>query len=370
MAVTTYRAQAQEQHQDPGTPAPAPAATAPAGNAAPAALPSFEAELAAFKAEGHKVDPDDSPAVQSGVKVAPAETGDGDEATAEADDSSDEAEDEGEPAAEAKGSESASELIDYAKLVAAVDSDDLPALIEALGPAADKLLTSKAHKTLRIQAKELGKKIAEAEAADKRATALAERLDAKYSDPIAVRKAVETQAPDACDKFIDYAEKTIGAPWNDIMKWVGKNLAGRPERLQVKARAETAATAKQETERQEAVKQTQAWVNAEVTKADATLLSEMPEITDMIIDEIKTGYARGVDHPAKALPLVLKKLEAQHAKLSKIIERKSKGRKAKASTPAPAPAARAGRIPANPKTVERTLAEDIADFMRENNIRK
>lgn len=342
-----YRQQLQEQHQE--VPAATPAAAAPQTPA------SVSDDIAAFLK--------DEPAALGGEDTAELDDGAGDYpalAQVPDDDEADEGAETTETPAEAQG-------VDVAKLTAALKAEDLPAFIEALGPAADKLLTSKAHKALRIAARDLTKQKAAVVEAQAQATTLTDKLVEKYSDPIEIRKATVANSPDAVDKFIDYAEKTVGADWNAIMQWVAKGLAGRPERLAAKAKAATTATETQTTAQKAALVQTQTWVTAEVTKTDPEMLKDAPEIVDLVIDEIRKGYAAGITTPAKALPLVLKKLEAQHARLAKLLARKG-GKKPKVEA-APAPAARVGKRADADATRPRTLEEDIAWTKKEMGVK-
>lgn len=260
----------------------------------------------------------------------------------------------------------ASDNVDLHKLVEAIDTKNVAALVEALGPAAEDLLSSKSHATLRHQIKDAIAATKKANDAEKKADDVANRLAAKYSDPIAVRKSIETGDKDAVDKFIDYAEKTCGADWNTVMRWVSKGLGGRPERLAIKKQeAETAVVAKTAQESQ-ALEQTRAWVAEGLKAKDPTLATEAPELVDLVIEEMRAGFHSGVTTTAKALPLVLKKLEAQHAKLSKILAKTGTKKKVES---APAPAARVGTRADATKTRRTTLDEDIAATKREMGLR-
>lgn len=270
----------------------------------------------------------------------------------------DDADDSSQPAKVAK-KDSPSDKINLAKLTEAVDSNDLPGFLEALGPAAQELLTSKAHKTLRIQVKDAEAKIKSAVAAEQKASNIATKLQEKYSDPIAVRRMIEAQDPKAVDAFLDFAEKTTGADWNSIMKWTAKGLIGRPERLATKAKEVTKQAATKSAEETLAMQQTRDWVTAGIKAKDESLLSEAPEMVDLVIEEIRAGYSRGIDSPAKAIPGVLNKLEAQHAKLTKILAKGGKPA-AKVAKPEAAPSGRIGKIGPDQKTRRSTLEEDIA----------
>lgn len=339
-----------------GSPAPA---VLPSQNS-PAAPTSVDADIAAFlkeepgAASGESSDSlSDTEGGDASDSPALAQVSDDEEANAEAQEG-----DETQEASKAKDSDK----LDYVKLVAAVDNEDLPGLIEALGPAAEKLLTSSAHKALRLAAKDLTAKKKAAAEAEAKAHSLATKLADKYSDPIEIRKAVQSQDVKAVDLFVDYAEKTVGADWNAIMKWVAQGLAGRPARLEAKKQAEAAQQQQQTKEQRDALEATQNWVKTEVTKADAQLLTDLPDVVDLVIEEIRGGYHRGVVNPAKALPLVLKKLEAQHEAIGRILARKNKGKKA--STTA-TPAARVNTKADQGKTRPKTLEEDIAEFKKE-----
>lgn len=334
---------------------------------ASAAPPSLSADIAAFIAEGHRPEAPVVPADQTEAADEAAEADEGAEPAVADDADQTEADVADEPEEKPKPAGKDSEKVDVKKLQAAVDAVDLPAFLAALGPAAEKLLTSKAHKALRLQSKELSKQLTAATQAETKAESIATKLNEKYADPIAVRKAVQEGKPEAVDLFIDHAEKTTGVDWNTLIKWVAKGLVGRPERLVSKDKVKTEAATKDTSERAAAVEQAKAWVTAEVTKVDAQLLADMPELADMVLDEIRQGFSAGVDNPKKALPLALKKLRAQHTRIGKLLERTSKP-KTRSETPAPAPAARAHRAPTDPKTAPKSLGEDIAEFMRDNNL--
>lgn len=319
---------------------------------APSTPQSAAADISAFLAEPGNAPSADAPAADpeaSGETAAPVGDGvppDPDDAAAADDD----APGEGDPPAPAVGA------VDSAAILAAIEAKDPAAFIEALGPAADDVLTGKAHKVLRLQLKD-----AKAETA--KWQQIAQGLSVQYGDPIAARKASE--AGDV-DTFVDMVEKWGGHSWNDLMKWVAKGIQGRPERLEAKqrdaAKAETAKTAEQA----KALEETRVWVGDSLKKADAKLLESAPELVDLVIEEIKSGLAKGIDSPAKALPLAKAKLKTQYERLHAVF---GAGSAPRPKAPAPAPAARLDKdTPTNTRPM--TLQEEIAAFVRAEGLKK
>ncbi len=326
----------------------------------PIAIAPASDDIAAFLAEGHKPDSSEAPEGEvESTETADETSTDDSDTTTDTDDNTDTSD-----TKETKV-KLPSDSVDFAKLVEALDTKDVATLMEALGPLADEMLSSKSHKTLRLQAKDL--KIAQkaAQQAEEKANELIDKLSNKYSDPIEVRKAIDSKDPGAVDKFIDYAEKTTGATWNDIIRWVVGGMAGRQTRLQQKAVEAETASVKNAQSQAEALEQAKTWVSGAVTKVDAALLTEAPEIVDLIINEIKTGYSKGITSPAKALPLAMAKLKDQHDRLTKLFARKNKK-----ATPAPAVSAKVGTNADNNKpTRVLSVDEEIAAFKKELGIK-
>jgi hypothetical protein len=204
-----------------------------------------------------------------------------------------------EPEAEAEPTGNADALLE------AIDSGDVRQLIAALGDKAEALLGSKAHGALRVAAREL-------DAKEKRLATTAERLDSKYADPIAVRKACEAGAENAFDLFADYVEKTTGRTWNDVLKWAAKAAIGRGERLTAQAAEGKAKEEKRATAQAEVM----TWVQSGIKGKP---IAAVPNAAQLVYDKIKEKHAHGIDTPAKAIPLVLADLRKHHATLAKVV---------------------------------------------------
>lgn len=327
----------------------------------PAPDASLDADIAAFIAEGHE--PGDEPGLEDEPEPdSTEEPGDDDEAdddagadddgevaaedSAEADD--DEADDDDE---EPEPAPSIGPAVSLKALKAALDADDPVAFVKALGAKAETLLTGKAHRALRLQVKEF-------ETAQGKATMLATQLGEKYGDPIAARKAAEAGDVDA---FLTMVEKWAGHPWNEVAKWVTNGIAGRPARLEQKARDDASALTLAKAKQEQAVAEMTAWVDGGVKKLAPELHD--PETIALVVEEIRAGFNSGVTTPAKAIPLVRKKLEAQYQRLHKVFGGK------RPKTPAPAPSSRIARAEVGGSTREASLDEDIADFMKEHGLR-
>ncbi len=312
---------------------------------------TLDADIAAFLAEGNKPD---EPLVETPPDaVAEADTG---EADAETDDPApaalaDSDADNSDPEGDAEGDSEAPPAVADAALQKAIEAGDPIAFVKALGPNAEKLLGSKAHIALRLAVKDADKRITEASTQTAKAQELAEALGKKYSDPIAARKAAETGNPDA---FIDMVERWSGGhPWNDIMKWVSSCLAGRPARLEAKQRQETGASADAQARQEQKQAEVRAWVDGGVKKLAPELHD--PDVVDLVVAEIRAGYSKGINTPAKALPLVRKKLEERYQRLHKVFGKGASAKPKKGASPAAAAAhtdgGRVGR--------RTTLEEDI-----------
>lgn len=354
-------------------PAPAPKpVTAPIVAPVPPADTTLDADIAAFIAEGHEpgdepglmqeepepepdAEPDDAEETDEDGEddeAEPDEDADGDDSdgSAEVDDAdspSDDEDDAGQPAP------SIASAVDLKALKKALEADDPVAFVKALGTKAETLLTGKAHRALRLQVKEF-------ETAKTTAETLATQLGEKYGDPIAARKAAEAGDVDA---FITMVEKWANHPWNDVAKWVTNGIAGRPARLEQKAREEQSASALAKAKQEQAVAEMTAWVDGGVKKLAPELHD--PETVALVVAEIRAGFNSGVTTPAKALPLVRAKLKAQYERLQKVFGAPGAGKKPRP----PAPSARIQRPEAGGSTRETSLDEDIADFMREQGLR-
>lgn len=248
---------------------------------------------------------------------------------------------------------------DVAALKKAIEADDPAAFVAALGGKAEALLQGKAHTALRKQVKAANDAAAKAVSAQSKADELAKRLSDKYGDPISARKAAETGD---VDSFITLVERWSGHSWNDTMRWATAGMAGRKERLEAKAREANETTVRESAKREQAQAEVRDWCDKGVKKLAPELHS--PEIVELVVAEIKAGFANGVTTPAKALPLVRKKLEAQYQRLHKVF---GKGGKAPAQR-RPAPATKAASA-VGTKTRELSLEEEIASFKREQGLR-
>jgi hypothetical protein len=249
--------------------------------------------------------------------------------------------------------------VDSAAIAAAIKSKDVKAFLEALGPHADALIGGKAHRALRIAAKEADKAAEKAKKKDSDAHSLVKQLADKYGDPIAARKACEDGD---VDSFITLVEKWSGRPWNDVMRWTTQGIAGRKERLDAADREGKAQSQLAAAKKEQAQAEVRQWVDGGVAKLAPEL--HHPEVVEMVMAEIRAGYAKGVTTPAKALPLVKAKLEAQYQRLKKVFDG---GRGDPKPARPEAPAARAARSEGG-NTRPRSLDEEIAAFVRENHL--
>lgn len=310
----------------------------------------IDAEIAAFIAETpagefNATTTEDAGATGDDAGQAPA--GGETEESADADPS--------EPAAEpAKAAD-----VDAAAVTAAIAAKDVQAFLKALGPHADVLLGSKAHRALRIAAKAAEKAAEKATKKDSDAHELVRQLADKYGDPIAARKAAEDGD---VDSFITLVEKWSGKPWNDVMRWATQGIAGRKERLEAADRQTKAQTQQEAAKKEQAQAEVKAWVDGGVKKLAPELHS--PEVVEMVVAEMRAGYAKGITTPAKALPLVRAKLQAQFEHLKKVFDG---GRGAPKAKRPEAPAARVTRSEGG-NTRPRTLDEEIASFVKENGL--
>ncbi len=249
--------------------------------------------------------------------------------------------------------------IDAAAVAAAIKGKDVKAFLEALGPHADAMLGGKAHRALRIAAKEAAKAEEKAKKKDSDANQLVQQLVEKYGDPIAARKAAEDGD---VDSFITLVEKWSGRPWNDVLRWTTAGIAGRKERLEARERETKAQSQQEAAKKEQAQAEVRQWVDTGVAKLAPEL--HHPEVVEMVMSEMRAGYSKGITTPAKALPLVRAKLQAQYERLKKVFDG---GRGAPKPAKTEAPAARAARIDGG-NTKPRTLDEEISAFCRENGL--
>jgi hypothetical protein len=245
---------------------------------------------------------------------------------------------------------------EYDKLTKAIESKDPKAFVEALGDVAPELLGGKAHKTLRLMVKDAQK--ANKEAADTYAKAekVGQLLDAKYGDAIKAREAADKGNVDA---FVELIEKWAGNDWNEIQRWVAKGITGRNERL-VSKKAEAEQATKAQTEQQvKAANEAKDWIKTKLQVSDKQLLESCPEIVDLVFDEFKVSFDKGVRTVREVLPAAKKKLEDRYLALHKVFGNKTQTPTKKA----PSPAAKSPRADKNtrPKTLAEIIAETIAE---------
>lgn len=244
---------------------------------------------------------------------APAE-----EATAEPEEGTEEPAEEQEQAA----------ALDPEAIQAAIKEDgtvDLEALAKALGVSPEALqLTPGQFKAARIETRK-------AKQLMQRAQALSEKLESTYGDQVRARKAaVEGDLNPA----IEFVEGVFGMSWNDLNRAVGDLLQGKPikdleqkrELRELKKReAEREAREKEQAavaEREQQVADAKSWIYASIKAdklADVDLNrqlhdSGMPTVVDMVFEEMRDNYAKGLTDPLKALERVKAKL-ARHAKV-------------------------------------------------------
>lgn len=208
------------------------------------------------------------------------------------------------------------EAIDATALSAAVASGDPERLIDALGDKAEELLGTKAHKTLRLTLREIK------QTRDKLVKA-SENLKAEFGDPVAARNAA-AKGPEGADDAVAAVERFFGTDWASIVKYVNASFAGKPARLEAKARAEQTAQTAAQTVQQAAQGRVRESIVAELKKSDPKLLEADPEVVELVFAKIRDGAKKGVDTPAKALALVKAELRKKHEALSKVFSTERK----------------------------------------------
>lgn len=259
-----------------------------------------EAEfIASFLAEDHS---DTTPEPEPEEAEATDESDDADDTDVDADSAA--ADDSEEAGDEDEDSASPTAKLDTKALTKAIDDEDPKAFIVALGKHADTLLGAKAHKALRMQAKEVRHQ-------EQRAEKITSALMAKFGDPVAARKAAE--AGDA-EAFVESLEKQYGAPWAEMLKFVNASFAGKPARLEAKAKAQHA----EQSAQTEAAAKVKSEIETRVKTSDAKLLKAHPKIIDLVFEKMRTEYKNGINTPAKALAAVKKELQAEHKALAKV----------------------------------------------------
>lgn len=188
------------------------------------------------------------------------------------------------------------------ELEKAIKAKDVKAFIAALGDAANDLLGGKAHKALRLAAKEIRD-------GEERLAKSAKALTERFADPTAAFEAAR-KGPDGADAFVEAIERQAGASWADIVKYVNDSQAGKDARLQAKARADAEKTSADQAKRAEHERTLRTLITDTVKGSDAKLLEADPEIVDDVFRVMKTGWSKGINTPAKALVVVKRRLES------------------------------------------------------------
>ena len=214
--------------------------------------------------------------------------------------------------------------VEVRKALRAKGGVDLIALAKALGVAPEALkLTPSQAKAIRIERRKTQQTL-------ERAAKLSGELEQKYGDQVRARKAA---SEGELQPAIEFVENTFGMSWNELNKMVADLLQGKPigdldqkRELRDLRRQEAERAAKAKADQAEAAKQgkvTEAkrWISSSI-KGDKLCdpgLNEqlraagMPTVVDMVYEELKTNYSRGLTDPKKALERVKGKLE-KHAK--------------------------------------------------------
>jgi hypothetical protein len=270
---------------------------------------NVEAAVASFLADdgggdsGASDDAGAAPEATSDAEETAAEEPAGDEASEEGDDAA--TAEESEEAAEAAAGDAPEKVAgerEPTELEKAIKAKDVKAFIVALGDAANDLLGGKAHKALRLAAKELRD-------GEERLAKSAKALTEQYGDP---KKAFEAakKGAEGADEFVEAIERQAGTSWAEIVKYVNESQAGKDARLQAKAKVETEKTAAADAKRAEHEKTLRTLITDTVKGSDSKLLEADPEIVDDVFRVMKAGWSKGINTPAKALAVVKKRLES------------------------------------------------------------
>lgn len=289
-----------------------------------------QAAIAEFLAEGHKNDDPATPGTEPAGDEPAEPIGD--------DPASDD-----EDGAEARVA--TSDDYDVNAITEAIDAKDVRALINALGPAADELLGSKAHRALRVAIRELTTQ-------EKKVQKIAGDLQAKYGDPIAVRAAA---AKGDINAALDSFERQWGMPWTEIVRQVNAAAAGKPARLEYKAAQAPPLDPQAQQKNADAVLRLKSAITDTVKKVDKKLAG-VPDITDRIYAAMQAGYSRGITTPAKALVVVKADLKKLHATLGTALSSKAEPPPARTRPP---------REEASGKGDKQTEEEFRKSFIRE-----
>lgn len=288
-------------------------------------------------------EPAPKPPAKPDGKAQPKKEPDGNE-DAEVEESAEDGEDPSEDgeSPEAQGALDA-EAVKRLIAEAGEDGVDMLALAQALGVDPEKLkVTPAQHRILRLQQSKAKRMIQQAHD-------LSKRLNEQYGDQVKARKAA---ADGDLNPAIEFIEGTFGMGWNELNRMVGQLLQGKPvkdleskrELIELRkkeaARAEAEKKALEESAAQKKVADAKTWI-ANSLKGDKLATAELnkqlsdagfPTITDLVFEEMKAGYARGLTDPRKALELVKQKLTKQARALSAVV-----GTGKPAPTPKPKP---------------------------------
>lgn len=215
--------------------------------------------------------------------------------------------------------------IDTDALHAALNAEggvDMLALAKALGKEPEDLgVTPAQHLALRVAQRK-------AKGTLQKAENLADKLMKTYGDRVAARRAVSTGdlAP-----AITCVEGIFGMSWNELNRAVAASLAGKPlpdieEKREVRElrkkeqdRADADKKAKEEKATAERADEAKAFITSKI-KGDklaspeiAKLMKEagLPSITELVFEELKSGYSKGLTDPRKALEKVRERLQKQ-----------------------------------------------------------
>lgn len=257
-------------------------------------------------------------------KFTPADEAEGDAAEGDAAEDPEGEETESEEETEDEETATPGEF-DAGAVQAALDAEggvDMIALAKALGKEPEDLAVTPAqHLALRVAQRK-------AKSTLKRAETLADRLQKTFGDRVAARKAVGTGdlAP-----AIECVEGIFGMSWNELNRAVAASLAGKPlpdleEKRELRElkkskqeREDADKKTKEETATAERNDQAKQFISSKI-KGDKLaspefnrLLKEagFPSVVDLVFEELKQGYSKGLTDPKKALEKVRARLQRQ-----------------------------------------------------------
>ncbi len=235
--------------------------------------------------------------------------------------------------------------IDLARVTKALKADggvDLAELSEALGVPPEALgMTSAQFKAARIERKKATRTL-------ERALTLSQKLEKDFGDPVKARKAA---ASGQLEPAIEYIESVFGMPWNDLNKMVLGLIQGKgapdietKRELQAlkKEKAErdlAAAKQNEQAAQQKQVDDAKAWIQNGI-KGDPMVSPEtdqalrdagLPPLLDLVFEEMRAGYSKGLTKPKAAL----EKVKAKLAKQAKALQGAGVLPKTRGATPKP-----------------------------------